>query len=68
MVWSYQLLEVIPMLENNEKLSTKNTHPDFLPPKERLKLLVLEADEETLNKVIAAINKVCGMDSGGIVQ
>lgn len=56
------------MLENNEKLSTKNTHPDFLPPKERLKLLVLEADEETLNKVIAAINKVCGMDSGGIVQ
>ena len=42
----------------------RNSDVNFIPAaRTRLKLLVLEADEETLDRIIEAIRFVCGSDS-----
>ena len=42
----------------------RNSDVNFIPAaRTRLKLLVLEADEETLDRLIEAIQFVCGSDS-----
>ena len=35
----------------------------MLPARAKLKLLILEADEETMDRIIEAIQMVCGADS-----
>jgi hypothetical protein len=37
--------------------------PSTMSGRAKLKLLVLEADEETLDRIIEAIQMVCGSDS-----
>ena len=42
----------------------RNSDVNYIPAaRTRLKLLVLEADEETMDRIIEAIRFVCGSDS-----
>lgn len=42
----------------------RNSDVNYIPAaRTRLKLLVLEADEQTMDRIIEAIQMVCGSDS-----
>lgn len=51
-------MNAMPCIDN------RNSDVNYIPAdRTRLKLLVLEADEETLDRIIEAIQFVCGSDS-----
>lgn len=45
------------------RVDMHDTYKPALTARTRLKLLVLEADEQTLDRIIEAIEFVCGADS-----
>lgn len=45
------------------RVDLHDTYKPALTSRARLKLLILEADEQTMDRIIEAIQMVCGADS-----
>lgn len=52
-------MNAMPCIDNHNS----DVNAAALAARARLKLLVLEADEETMDRIIEAIQMVCGSDS-----